>query len=259
MHGLKTNYDKTVTKFYYLAELPSNGITVNLNSFFSTRRVLVGILCVSLPALVFYTVSILILKSSGYSLREILRDPAQQLGHSSFLGFVSNIGVWLWVSSTAICVYSLVSARFRSGDRSSELVLLMGLLSLLLAIDDFFLLHERYVYQKGIFLFYAVCAIAVLARHHRKIVEIDAFSFLMAGLLLASSVLIDIKQRKIPLDYSQVQLIEEGCKFLGGAMWLFFCGQLAAYRARREFEPASGKNTNSIPRGDALGRGPRRE
>ena len=158
------------------------------------------------------------------------------------LGFVSNIGVWLWVSSTAICGYSLITSRGRSQDGSFELALLMGLLSLLLAVDDFFLLHERYVYQKGIFLFYAVCAIAILVRHSRNIIEIDAFSFLFAGMLLAASVMIDIQQRKIPLDYKHVQLIEEGCKFLGGAMWLYFCGRVANYRARREFESARPKS-----------------
>ena len=203
---------------------------MNLTTVFTARKIVVGLLCVLLPALLFYALSVMVLKSSGFSLKEIVRDPAQQLG------FVSNIGVWLWISSAAICIYSLVSARFSIADRASELVVLMALLSLLLAVDDFFLLHERYVYQKGLFLFYAVCALTILARHFRRIIEIDAFSFVLAGTLLALSIMIDIGQRKIPLGYGKVQLIEEGCKFAGGAMWLFFCGQLAAYRARREMD-----------------------
>ena len=106
--------------------------------------------------------------------------------------------------------------------------MLLGFLSMLLAVDDFFLLHERYVYQKGIFLFYAVFALALLIRHYGKIMEIDGFTFLLAGLLLGSSVEIDIYQRKIPLEYIHVQLIEEGCKFVGAAIWLYFVGQAAA-------------------------------
>ena len=209
---------------------------MNLATVFTARKIVVSLLGVLLPALLFYGLSVAVLKSSGYTLKEIVRDPAQQLGYPSFLGFVSNIGVWLWVSSAAICIYSLASARCRSADRSSELIVLMGLLSLLLAVDDFFLLHERYVYQKGLFLFYAVCALTILARHHRRIIEVDAFSFLLAGTLLALSVLTDIQQRKIPLGYGKVQLIEEGCKFTGGAMWLYFCGQLAAHRSRVNHE-----------------------
>jgi hypothetical protein len=200
-----------------------------LKQIFATRKILISILYVAIPALLFYSAAVLILTSSGFSIREILRDPAQQTGLSSFLGFVSNIGVWLWVSSAAICCFSLLTnhSRFRSG--SKELLVLLGFLSMLLAVDDFFLLHERYVYQKGIFLFYAIFALGLLIRHYRKIIEIDGFTFLFAGLLLASSVEIDINQRKIPLEYVYVQLIEEGCKFVGAAIWLFFVGQAASF------------------------------
>ena len=104
----------------------------------------------------------------------------------------------------------------------------MTTLSLLLAVDDFFLLHERYVYEKGVFLFYAVCVIILFVRHFRRILQIDGFTFILAGLLLAGSIIIDVKQRKIPFDYAHVQLVEEGCKFVGAALWLFFCGRTAA-------------------------------
>ena len=102
------------------------------------------------------------------------------------------------------------------------------MLSLLLAVDDFFLLHERYVYQKGIFAFYALVAITLFIRHFRRILEIEGFTFLLSGFLLASSIVIDMKQRKFPFDYSQVQLVEEGCKFVGAAFWLYFCARMAS-------------------------------
>ena len=202
---------------------------LSLKQIFATRKILISILYVAIPALLFYSAAVLILSSLGFTSTEILRDPAQQTGLSSFLGFVSNIGVWLWVSSAAICCFSLLTnqSSFRSG--SNELIVLLGLLSMLLAVDDFFLLHERYVYQKGIFLFYAICALTLLIRHYRKIVEIDGFSFLLAGLLLGLSVEIDIYQRKFPLEYTHVQLVEDGCKFVGAAVWLFFVGQAASF------------------------------
>ena len=212
---------------------------MRIRQIFVTRKILGSILWAVGPALIFYAVAVLVLTSTGFTLKEILRDPAQQMGFSSFLGFVSNIGVWLWVSSAALCCYSLATCRLRSANGSTELVILLGLLSLLLAVDDFFLLHERYVYQKGIFLFYAIWALALLVRHYRKIIEVDGFSFLLSGALLAISVVVDMKQRKIPLDYAQVQLIEDGCKFVGGAIWLFFCGQVVLHRARQDFSEKS--------------------
>ncbi|MBT8433714.1 MAG: oxidase [Gammaproteobacteria bacterium] len=202
---------------------------MSLKQIFVTRKILTSILFVAIPALLFYALSVFILSSSGFTLVEILRDPAQQTGLSSFLGFVSNIGVWLWVSSAAICFHSVLTKPWAGSKSLSELMLLLGLFSLLLAVDDFFLLHDRYVYSKGIFLFYAICALAILIRHYRKIVEIDGFTFLFAGLLLASSIEIDVNQRRIPLDYAYLQLIEEGCKFVGAAIWLFFAGQAASF------------------------------
>ena len=209
-----------------------------LRKLFDGRKIAASLLLVALPALLFYAASVLVLTDSGYSLQEILRDPAQQTGLSSFLGFVSNIGVWLWVSTVAICVFALVAGTAVASRERSELLVLLAMLSLLIAVDDFFLLHERYVYQKGLFLFYAVCAIALLIRHFRQIIDIDGFSFGLAGLLLASSVIIDIKQRKFSFDYAQVQLVEEGCKFVGAAIWLFFCGRTAAGKMQPD-RPAS--------------------
>ena len=60
-----------------------------------SRCILLGIL----PAALFYSIALFWLRYSGFMIMEILRDPAQQSGESSFLGFLSNIGIWLWVSS----------------------------------------------------------------------------------------------------------------------------------------------------------------
>lgn len=214
-------------------------IVTQLKQSITTRKIMTCTIYVGIPALVFYGLSLEVLTAAGFSLREILRDPAQQSGESSFLGFVSNIGVWLWVSSVAICFFGAIAGNPTNKDGQKELLIFLGLLSLILAIDDFFLLHERYVYQKGIFLFYAICGITLLVRHFKTIMEIDAFPFLLAGFLLATSVEIDINQRKIPMDYAYVQVIEEGFKFIGSAIWLYFCARVAAYR-----KPFNNENLN---------------
>ena len=110
-----------------------------------------------------------------------------------------------------------------------EFLVLLGLLSLLLAIDDLFLLHDRHVNQKGIFIFYALCIFTILIRHFGKVTKIDDFSFVLAGLLLMISIYIDLHQRKMPMAYAQHQLIEEGCKFVGSALWMYFCGRASVF------------------------------
>lgn len=192
------------------------------------KQLLRCILVVVIPALLFYSGSLLWLTSMGFSIMEVLKDPAQQTGQSSFIGFLSNIGVWLWVSSAAICFFAASTIDLATKDNGKELLFLAGLLSIMLAVDDFFLIHDRYVSQRLCFLIYAVFAITLLIRHYKTIIEIDGSAFLLAGSLLALSILTDLIQKRIPFHYRYVQLVEEGFKFVGAATWLYFNFRIAS-------------------------------
>jgi hypothetical protein len=183
-----------------------------------------------IPALIFYSLSLTILGSLGFSTVEILRDPAQQSGASSFLGFLSNMGVWLWVSSTAICFFSCSTDVFQVSKKHKELIFLAGLLSMILAVDDFFLIHDLYVDQKICYSIYMVCAVTMLVRHYKMILEIDGLAFLLAGLLLALSIASDLAQYFMRDYYHGIQIIEEGFKFIGSAAWLYFIIRVASFR-----------------------------
>lgn len=200
-----------------------------LKKIFIKEKVLHSLLFAVIPALLFYVVSLAVLRSVGFNEIEILRDPAQQNEQSSFLGFLSNIGIWLWVSSAAICFFSAMTGNFSTENRQRELLFLTGILSATLAVDDFFLIHDRYVSENLCFLAYAVFAGALLRRHYQLIEEVEGFAFLLAGLLLALSILTDLTQNRIPLPYYIIQVYEEGFKFIGGAVWLYFCFRLAAF------------------------------
>ena len=202
---------------YYLKMMKNNLTQENI-----LRCLLLSVL----PACIFYFISLAVLSENGFEVMEILRDPAQQSGQSSFLGFLSNIGIWLWVSSAAICFFSLLNDNSKFRDK--ELLFLVGILSFILAVDDFFLIHDRYIDQGLCYLAYAFVAGALLVRHFNKIIGIDGFSFILAGSLLALSIVTDLITRSIPLPYSVVQVIEEGFKFIGAAVWLFFSFQIAS-------------------------------
>ena len=100
---------------------------MEIKQLFDGRKIINSLLMAGLPALVFYGCSVLILTNSGFTLREILRDPAQQSGLSSFLGFVSNIGVWLWVSSAAICFFGLLTGVVKSIPGRNGLLVMLAL------------------------------------------------------------------------------------------------------------------------------------
>jgi hypothetical protein len=179
-----------------------------------------------LPGCLFYFISLAVLSENGFEIMEILRDPAQQSGQSSFLGFLSNIGIWLWISSTAICFFALLNDNSKFRDK--ELIFLVGTLSLILAVDDFFMIHDRYLDQGICYLAYAIVTGALMVRHFNKIIGIDGFSFILAGSLLALSIITDLIQKHIPLPYSVVQVFEEAFKFVGAAVWLYFSFKIAS-------------------------------
>lgn len=193
----------------------------------SPGRIAKLLLTVILPAVAFYAASLWILSASGLTVVEILRDPAQQMEISSFLGFLSNVGTFLWVSATAICIFVLSTRGQELTKEERGLLLLVAAMSFCLAIDDFFLIHDRYIPQRYCYLSYALIAGAILVRHHRQILAKDPLAFVVAGSLLAASIGVDLLQNVVPISYTVSQVIEEGFKFVGAAAWLYFCARLS--------------------------------
>ncbi|MDB0040806.1 hypothetical protein N9E81_01385 [Algibacter sp.] len=208
----------------------TSNLIVKSKKVFDLKKVSRCILIAIAPALLFYSFSLFELKSQGFGIMEILRDPAQQSGASSFLGFLSNIGIWLWVSSAAICFFTIRTSDSLLKRNRKELMFLAGMLSIILAIDDFFLIHDRYINQNICYLVYAIVASAILIRHNKQISEIEGFAFLVAGSFLALSIFTDLIQSHIPLRYSYTQVLEEGFKFIGAATWLYFNSRIASFR-----------------------------
>ena len=205
-----------------------NSIKDLLSQMLVSKKVLACFVAVVI-ALLFYIISILTMQSQGFGIIEILRDPAQQSGASSFLGFLSNIGVFLWVSSTALSFFFAFSKSLVKNKMHRELLLLIGSLSFLLTTDDFFMIHDRFIDQKIVYLIYAIFIGFIFVRHLKTIIKIDGFAFLLAGSFLALSVLGDLVEDKTAFTYEQVQVVEEGFKFVGAAIWLYFVSRVVTF------------------------------
>ena len=178
------------------------------------------------PALLFYVASVCVLHFNGFSVTQILRDPAQLSNTSSFWGFLSSIGNAVWVAAGAICFFAML-LRHTAASGNRELLLWVGTLSLALGFDDFFMIHDRYVDQRICYGFYAVITMVLAARHLGRILRIEPFAFFAAAALLGGSILSDLIQYMVPVRYTITQLFEEGLKFCGIAMWMFFAARVA--------------------------------
>lgn len=181
------------------------------------------------PALAFYLLSLAVGTIGGMSMIEMLRDPAQQTGQSSFLGFVSSIGTWLWLSAAVFCFFRV--AIWPDAERAAHKTLLKLAcgFSLFLAVDDFFLIHDRYITEGILIPAYALFLAYLIKRFWGLISDIDGTAFLSAGGLLFMSVLVDATQEILPVSYGASQALEEGFKFLGAAAWAYFCFRIASW------------------------------
>lgn len=186
-----------------------------------------------LPALAFYVIALSIMSASGFNMIEILRDPAQQTGQSSFLGAVSTIGTWLWLAAAVFCFFRIATGAAPLEHDHRRLLKLAGGFSLFLAIDDFFLIHDRYITEGILIPAYALFLAYLIKRYWAMMREIDGLAFLAAGTMLFLSVLVDAVQEILPIPYGASQALEEGFKFLGAAAWAFTCYRFAAWKLPR--------------------------
>ena len=190
------------------------------------QRPLLRVLLVAvLPALLMYVLALLLSAAAGIRPQLVIRDLAQTCDTALGVGFLSSVGYLLWISAAAIALFGALSGAVDVRGRARQLLLSGGVFSLLLCLDDMFLLHDRYIGSGFLYSLYAVFALLILLRFRSQVQTLGGGSFLLAVVLLGLSVIIDQLQELIPVDYSTLQLFEEGAKFLGIATWLAFWWQ----------------------------------
>ena len=193
------------------------------------QRPLLRVLLVAvLPALIVYVLALVLSAAAGIRTQLVIRDLAQSCDTALGVGFLSNVGYLLWISAAAIALFGALSGVVDVRGRVRQLLLCGGGFSLLLCLDDMFLLHDRYIGSSFLYSLYAIFALLILFRFRAQVQALGGGSFLLAVVLLGLSVITDQLQELIPIDYATLQLFEEGAKFLGIAAWLAFWWQATA-------------------------------
>ena len=152
-----------------------------------------------------------------------VRDPmAIKTGHP-LIGVLSNIGAILWSFSAAICwfAYFLLKKSHQSSSFTG-FIFWGGVVSSVLLIDDFFMLHEmleKYLKINEIIplLFYGFLLVFYLIKYWRIIIATDYVYLALTLSFLAITFLTD----RLSYDlFSWFYILEDGAKFLGIISWL---------------------------------------
>lgn len=155
------------------------------------------------------------------------RDPAVTGKISPLSGIASHLGVLLLTASGAVCLFSVAILRSSlHKSRFSIFLLCSGLMSLLLALDDLFMLHENiyprlfHINEEFILLTYCLLVISGAIRFRKTIVQTE-YLILLVGLgFLGLSLIVDGFQDSIEEVIGQWRILfEDGFKLLGIVGW----------------------------------------
>jgi hypothetical protein len=161
-------------------------------------------------------------------------------------GWLSNIGILLWMASGTICFFwgSLDLSRGRQD--SARFFLASGSLTFVLLFDDFFMFHdylaEQYFHidEKAVFaVCLAITAIYALRFRYRILEDPYAICFLSALFWFAVSMILDVLFEKwLSAQFGHwYYFLEDGTKFVGLACWCAFF-YLSAFEHMRSEMPS---------------------
>lgn len=138
-------------------------------------------------------------------------------------GFMSQLGIMVWISTAAICLFSgIVLMLVGSERRIFQFALTAGFLTGWLAIDDAFMLHEKVlpalgISQNVVLFSYIVLAVLYVATSWRLILENDFVLLMVGGTGFAVSIAIDI------ILHTPIWIhLEDSAKFFGICCWASF-------------------------------------
>ncbi|WP_153009649.1 hypothetical protein [Mastigocoleus testarum] len=165
-----------------------------------------------------YAVSYDIIKNIQLSNPEVFLGKLESLHFPIYIGFISNLGVLLWCSTTAICFFACVLVSKKSKSNLSTFFFWSASLSGIMLLDDLFLIHEQIapiylrINEKIIFIFYGLSILTYFLRWQRQILKTEYSLLLLALMLFALSMFLDV------INYSDA-FLEDSFKFLGILTW----------------------------------------
>lgn len=166
--------------------------------------------------------------AKGTAIGWFTKDPATLLRYHPVAGVLSNVGVVIWCSSAAISLFVAFVLRGTGRGRDAGLLLGAGILTAVLALDDFFLIHDFWareylgIPERLTYGILGAWTLAHLLAFRREILASEYAVLATALALFAVSVAIDaaLEPWLLSLGLDRwVVLVEDGAKFLGIVAW----------------------------------------
>lgn len=149
-----------------------------------------------------------------------MKDPAAIMNVPFYIGILSNIGILFWCSTSVICFFSYAYSHKKIKKEISLFILISGLITLILLMDDLLLLHEGvfpYYFNIPEIVTYIIYGIIIFLYffQFRKIILNSEYLILLFSLInFGMSILLDI----MDIGYT----IEDMFKIIGIVCWFTY-------------------------------------
>jgi hypothetical protein len=163
---------------------------------------------------------------------KLAKDPSEVIGFPPYIGMLSNWSVILWVAAAAICLFSAVLLKQQKASNSTfRFIAVSGGFSLLLGIDDLYLLHDRLfpklfdIPENYFYFLYLFTFLVYLIYFVRQIIK---YEYLLFGVAL----LFFLMSRRVFITlpfFDQFVTTGDMLKYFGIVFWLAFFYRTALF------------------------------
>ena len=164
---------------------------------------------------------------TGIHFSHLTRDTREAFVIPFYHGAVSDLGILVWSSTAAVCFFA---ATFPAPDPKARargrFLLVSGLMTAWLALDDLLTLHEvvipsaLHVRQRYVLAAYAAGMLFYLFHFRKLILQMDGVILVASLFFLGISVLSDAVQARDPLPSHHY--VEDGSKLVGLVAWSLY-------------------------------------
>jgi hypothetical protein len=195
---------------------------------------------VSRYALIYYAVAfilLLIVGSQSYvSIEYLTRDATIVSGGKFYAGLFSNVGLFIWCSTAVVNLFGFTLLKKQGSKLNRSFLLFASLISFVLFLDDFLLLHElifpRYlgISENFFVLLYPLMLLSFTVYFARIIISTQVVVYTSALFFLALSMGLD---KIVPQISSLSYLFEDGFKLLGITGWCSYFSHTSIVMVRQ--------------------------
>ncbi len=155
---------------------------------------------------------------------ELTRDPVQLLHGRPYTGMLSNLGIIIWSATAGICLFVVIlSLPYQERKRERQFFLLAFLLTLVLLLDDLFLLHDVIlpedlnISENYLYAVYGILSSVFIIFFRNDILQTPYLLLIAAVIFFGFSIGVDTIVKFLDLEHGF--FLEDGSKFLGIISW----------------------------------------